>query len=106
MTDRLRGRKLQARRLRIWSQNPCCAKCGKLTAFTARPGGFELDHIDPLKADGGNGEDTDENCQVLCVDRDRYGNKTGCHAKKTADDMGYRFKPTIGADGWPVEESN
>jgi 5-methylcytosine-specific restriction protein A len=91
MLDRIRGRKLQARRLTIWSQNPCCAKCGKLTAY---PSGFELDH--KVALDNG-GPDTDENCQVLCA------GMNGCHAKKTADDMGYRFKPTIGADGWPVE---
>lgn len=87
---RMTGRKLQERRLRGWSQNPCCAHCGKLCAF---PEGFELDHKLPLHA---GGADTDENCQVLCSGPD------GCHAKKTATDLGYRQKRTIGIDGWPV----
>jgi 5-methylcytosine-specific restriction protein A len=84
MTHRIRGRKLQQRRLRIWSQNPCCAKCDKLTTY---PNGFELDH--KVALDNG-GPDTDENCQVLCVARDKQGNKTGCHVDKTAKDMGYK----------------
>lgn len=89
-SPRLRGRKLQERRLRIWSADPCCAKCGRVTRY---PDGFELDHIIPLFKDG---EDTDANCQVLCK-----GVKS-CHEKKTADDLGYQHKQTIGADGWPV----
>ena len=36
---RLRGRKLQAARLRIWSADPHCARCRKLVAY---PHGFEL----------------------------------------------------------------
>ena len=54
--------------------------CGKLVSY---PAGFELDHIEPLKADGGRGEDEDVNTQVLCI---------LCHAKKTAADMGYRYR--------------
>ena len=85
--ERIRGRKLQARRLRIWSADPHCAMCGKLCAY---PAGFELDHIKSLDA---KGDDTDENCQVLCVDTDGSaadGGKAGCHRKKTAQDMGYK----------------
>lgn len=93
---RMRGRKLQERRLRIWVRNPCCAMCGRLVEFSARPGrGFELDHIEPLKAAGGKGEDTDENCQVLCTGPD------GCHRSKTAGDMDYRQRREVGEDGWP-----
>lgn len=72
---RMTGRKLQERRLRVWSRDPHCAHCGKLCEF---PEGFELDHKVPLFQ---GGEDTDENCQVLCFGPD------GCHAKKTAQDM-------------------
>lgn len=77
----------------MWSQSPLCAICGCLVAY---PDGFELDHIEPLKADGGNGEDTEENCQILC------SGPNGCHRRKTAADMGYTFKPAIGPDGWPL----
>lgn len=88
---RLRGRALQARRLRVWSRSPYCAKCGKLCAY---PAGFELDHVVALCNDG---EDKEEDTQILCA------GTNGCHARKTADDMGYRFRPTIGVDGYPVE---
>lgn len=37
---RLRGRKLQARRLRIWKDNPHCAHCKRLVGY---PYGFHLD---------------------------------------------------------------
>lgn len=81
---RMAGRPLQARRLRIWTSDPTCAHCGRLTVF---PGGFELDHRIAL-VDGG--ADTDENCQVLCSGPD------GCHAKKTAQDLGHRPPPGSG----------
>jgi 5-methylcytosine-specific restriction endonuclease McrA len=76
--QRMAGRKLQARRLRVWSASPHCAECGKLTDY---PNGFDLDH--KVALDNG-GQDTDENCQVLCNGPD------GCHVRKTARDMGYR----------------
>lgn len=94
-SPRLRGRKLQARRLRVWTADPCCAVCGKLTSY---PSGFELDHKVPLFK---GGEDTDENCQVLCVNIG--GRSPGCHEHKTASDLGYQLKVEIGLDGWPVE---
>lgn len=50
---------------------------------TVYPEGFELDHIVSLP-DGG--ADTDENSQVLCVSRDAYGRKVGCHDAKTPQD--------------------
>ena len=90
-SDRMRGRKLQARRLRVWTASPCCAVCGRITAY---PHGFELDHKVPLFK---GGEDTEDNCQVLCK------GVNSCHEKKTADDLGYMHKQTIGLDGWPVE---
>lgn len=69
---RTTGRKLQDRRLKVWSRDPHCAHCGKLCDF---PSGFELDHKLPLFL---GGEDTEENTQVLCSGPD------GCHASKTA----------------------
>ena len=78
---RITGRTLQARRLRIWAANPHCAMCGALVSY---PAGFELDHIKSLDH---KGSDTEDNCQVLCIDVD--GVKVGCHRIKTAQDMGY-----------------
>ena len=94
---RIRGRALQERRLRKWTEaGGLCAMCHRLTEFSARPGyGFDLDHTSALKADGGKGEDTDDNCQVLC------NGPQGCHRKKTAQDMGHKQRREVGADGWP-----
>jgi 5-methylcytosine-specific restriction endonuclease McrA len=81
---RLRGRKLQAARLRIWSANPHCARCRKLVAY---PHGFELDHITALHKDGSN---DDNNMQVLCPP---------CHATKTTLDCDYRERAKFDAGG-------
>lgn len=75
---RITGRTLQERRLRIWTADPKCVACGRLTIY---PHGFELDHKTPLFL---GGADTDENCQVLCVEYDGAGRKIGCHAEKSA----------------------
>lgn len=75
---RITGRTLQNRRLRIWSKDPHCAKCGRLVAY---PHGFELDHVVALSR---GGTDVDANCQVLCIGTD------GCHEAKTRADLGQR----------------
>lgn len=75
--QRMAGRKLQERRLRMWTKTPHCAHCGRLTDY---PQGFELDH--KVRLDQG-GQDTEANCQILCVHLDDQGNKAGCHAEKT-----------------------
>ena len=90
---RLRGRKLQAARLRIWSNDPHCARCRKLVAY---PHGFELDHIKALHKEGSTNDD--DNMQVLCVEA-KDGVKTGCHVDKTAEDMGYRERAKFDAQG-------
>ena len=73
---RLRGRTLQALRLRYFSSNSLCAHClanGLTRAAT------ELDHVVALVNGGDNSED---NYQGLCK---------SCHADKTRTDLG--FKP-------------
>ena len=82
---RLRGRKLQAARLRIWSADPHCARCRKLVAY---PSGFELDHITALHKDGSTNDD--DNMQVLCPP---------CHQAKTAQDCGYKERAKFDAQG-------
>jgi 5-methylcytosine-specific restriction protein A len=83
---RIRGRHLQAIRARHRSENPLCAMCqakGIVRAWT------ELDHIVPMEQ---GGSDSAHNRQGLCAE---------CHRLKTAIDMAYTLKPTIGVDGWP-----
>lgn len=52
--------------------------------------GNEVDHIVP-KSKGGS--DDPANLQVLC---------SPCHRDKTIRDKGYRVRPRIGPDGWPI----
>lgn len=88
-SPRMAGRKLQARRLRIWSNDPHCAHCRDLVRY---PDGFELDHKQALIH---GGDDTDDNCQVLCLP---------CHVNKSAEDMGeHRGVTAYAADGLPVD---
>jgi len=75
---RITGRALQTLRFRIWVDNPCCAMCGRVVVY---PNGFDLDHIVALDNGGSN---DDSNYQVLCNGPD------GCHALKTAADLGYK----------------
>lgn len=81
---RMTGRKLQARRLRMWTDNPHCQRCGCLTSLDndgALPA-FHLDHKVPLHK---GGEDVESNCQVLCVP---------CHDAKTDSDLDRRPRQT------------
>lgn len=90
MTERIRGRKLQAIRARWFSRWPLCVHCeraGRTRLAT------QLDHI--LALDNG-GADTDANRQGLCDE---------CHDAKTALDMGYRPRVAVGLDGWPLERA-
>lgn len=71
---RITGRRLQVRRLRIWSADPTCRDCSAVTRY---PDGFELDHEVALT---NGGEDTDENCRVRCIE---------CHRAKTRADLAW-----------------
>ena len=94
---RLRGRKLQAARLRIWSADPHCARCRKLVAY---PHGFELDHIQAISTAANKTDiNADDKLQVLCVERTQDGVKTGCHVDKTAEDMGYAKRAQFDSSG-------
>ena len=84
VADRMRGRALQDRRLRIWSRDPHCVDCGKLTQW---PHGFELDHEAPLHL---GGADSDENSRVRCVYYDAHGRKQGCHQAKSDEEARQR----------------
>lgn len=93
---RLRGRKLQAARLRIWSADPHCARCGRLVDY---PRGFELDHIKAVSTSADKASiNADENLQVLCVEL-KGGIKTGCHIDKTAEDLGYVKRAEFDSSG-------
>lgn len=86
--DRIRGRKLQQIRATHFTLFPLCVMCeakGKVTIAT------ELDHI---KALVNGGTDTHDNRQGLCEEH---------HKAKTAEDMGFKPRVTIGLDGWSIE---
>lgn len=87
-TERIRGRDLQRLRSYWFHAKPLCVICERANRVRLAT---ELDHILPLHKGGTN---DDANLQGLC---------TGCHADKTRKDLGWKDKPTIGIDGWPVE---
>ena len=86
MTERLRGRRAVAQRLRRLRAEPLCRDC-------AARGRVELatvpDHIVPLAR---GGSDDDGNIRCLCA---------GCHRIRTAGQFGHRSTVGTGADGWP-----
>ena len=86
---RLRGRKLQALRKRIFAiSNNLCVLC--LCEGRYSPA-RHLDHINPRFKDG---TDDDTNLQALCLD---------CHKAKTRADLGQKERVAIGVDGYPIE---
>lgn len=68
-----------------------CRRNGRLTPLTLRT--CITDHIIALSNGGSN---DDDNLQSLCYT---------CDEAKTATDLGYKLKPTIGIDGYPVEDN-
>ena len=65
---RIRGRKLQRERNRLFNANPLCVECLKVGITRAAT---QRDHVVPLAF---GGTDTDDNIQALCQE---------CHDKKT-----------------------
>jgi 5-methylcytosine-specific restriction enzyme A len=89
-SNRLRGRRAVAVRLRRLRAEPLCRDCkarGRISESTVP------DHIIPLTK---GGTDTDDNIRCLCAD---------CHRVRTAEQFGHR-KPfaRIGPDGWPIDD--
>ena len=93
---RIRGDKLQRIRAAHFRMYPLCARCEAMNLVTLAT---QLDHIVAL-ANGGKDFDEDDgkNRQGLCDE---------CHKEKTAEDLGWTYKPTvvIDEDGWPVRQT-
>ena len=91
VTERLRGRAGQEQRIRrLKRTHGLCEDCkdeGRVEVATI------VDHIIPL-AHGG--EDSDENTRNLCDNHNR---------KRTAEQFGHKWRPTIGIDGWHDAET-
>ena len=88
MVERTRGRKWMRIRSAVMARsNWLCQECTKQGRTTPA---LEVDHIKPLHK---GGTDAMDNLAALCVP---------CHEAKTAKDMGYTVKVTIGPDGWPI----
>lgn len=86
---RLSGRKLQRLRTLVLTEEPLCRVClehGRVSASV------EMDHIVPYAA---GGTDKRSNLQGICLP---------CHDAKTRRENGWKAKPRIGLDGYPVLE--
>ena len=91
MPARLQGRRGVEQRKRRRTAEPLCRDClaeGRVVRATV------LDHIVPLAL---GGSDMDENIRALCA---RH------HEIRTAEQFGFEPKPTIGEDGWPIDNRN
>ena len=89
MSERIRGRRaVELRKARL-AREPLCRMCKAkgVTQASSVP-----DHIIPL-AKGGT-EDA-SNIRCLCSE---------CHRDATANQFGFRRKPRISVDGWPLED--
>jgi 5-methylcytosine-specific restriction protein A len=90
VTDRIRGRRLQAIRAAHFARFPLCVHCeakGRTRLAT------ELDHIKAVINGGEDSRDPFVNRQGLCDE---------CHDTKTIADLGLRPKQAFGADGEPL----
>ena len=77
-------------RAQLLKREPLCRLClakGRVTPATI------ADHVTPIAKGGAVYDIT--NMQPVC---------RGCHDAKTLRDQGKRVRPTIGVNGWPVED--
>lgn len=68
-----------------------CQRClanGRVTPAT---------HVDHILRKAAGGTDDPANLRALCAP---------CHSRKTIEEKGHRVRPTIGPDGWPIEEQD
>jgi len=87
MTNRIRGRKLQAIRNRVLQANPLCVECAKQGRVTAAT---QVDHIIALVNEGNEDAYDDSNRQALCDE---------CHEAKTRKDLGQRERTKFDSIG-------
>lgn len=80
---------MQIRRMQLW-RHPWCALCLRDDARITPAD--QVDHILPVSR---GGSDDPQNLQSLCGD---------CHAEKSATERGYRRRPMIGEDGFPMKK--
>jgi 5-methylcytosine-specific restriction protein A len=89
-TERIRGRKGMVQRARRMQRTDwLCEDCLAMTPKRYRAAAI-VDHIIPLIQ---GGEDTDDNTRNLCDEHNE---------KRTAEQFGFKRKPTIGNDGWHI----
>lgn len=84
---RIQGRAGIALRKRRLALEPLCRDCKAKGIYTAST---VPDHIIPLSQGG-----TEDQSNIRCLCQP-------CHDRRTAEQFGYKAKPTIGVDGWPI----
>lgn len=80
---------VKLRKLILARDNHLCQIClakGRPTPAT---------HCDHILSKAQGGTDDPGNLRALCAP---------CHSRKTNEERGFRVRPTIAADGWPIEE--
>lgn len=89
---RIRGRALQAMRKRHFDHRPLCVRCEAKGIVREAA---QLDHVQAFVRGGKESRDAFAGKQGLCAE---------CHAEKTAEDLGHKYRPRvrIGVDGWPI----
>ena len=85
---RLTGHALQRARAALFAREPLCRMCAAKSIVRAAT---ERDHVVPLSK---GGTDDDSNIQPLCSPH---------NAKKMLIDRGFRVRPQVSLDGWPID---
>jgi len=87
---RIAGHALQRIREAHFRRHPLCVHC-EAKGITRLA--VQLDHIVAIV---NGGKETHSNRQGLCIE---------CHKVKTLLDLGLKVRPTIGLDGFPIEDT-